>query len=319
MVRPDSCFPSRNSLAGTLGGWADKRLANCYNRPMGHDIKFVFRGDVSRIFDSFTDLLDIRIAFFSPDGREIRVGKGRPICDYCRLLRHCLRYEETCLALDRKRREEAAEKGHLIGYTCHGGMTEAIMPVMADTGLIGFVMIGQFRQREVLPRAISTQWKREIGTGDLEAAYLAAPCFDLAKTRDIFFLFSSLVQLIVSQRMVQVNASNPIQSLLAYIDEHSEDTLELREAAHLVHLSVSSLSQQFKQATGKSFRQFQIEKRLDRADALFRTMPQLSIGEVAARLGYDDPLYFSKLYKRHRGCSPKETLRRYQKERHVQP
>lgn len=290
-----------------------------YNPSMGHDIKFVFRGDVSRIFDSFTDLLDIRIAFFSPDGREIRVGKGRPICDYCHLLRQRLGYEETCLALDRKRREEAAEKGHLVSYTCHGGMSEAIMPVMADTGLIGFVMIGQFRLREVLPRKISAQWKREVGTGGLEAAYLAAPCFDFAKTRDILFLFSSLVQLIVSHRMVQVNASMPIQSLLAYIDEHPGDTLELREAARLVHLSVSSLSQQFKQATGKSFRQFQIERRLDWADALFRTMPQLSIGEVAAKLGYDDPLYFSKLYKRHRGYSPKEALRRCEAERQVQP
>lgn len=286
---------------------------------MGHNIKFVFRGDVSRIFDSFTSLLDIRIAFFSPSGREIRVGRGRPICSYCRLLRGKLGYEQTCLALDEKRRREAAQKGHLICYTCHGGMTEAVMPVAAETGLIGFVMIGQFRQRGSLPRSLAAKWKRHVGTDDLKTAYLGTPRFEPEQTKDILFLFSSLVQLIVSQRMVQVNASSPVQSLLTYIDEHPEDTLQLDEAAQIVHLSVSSLSQQFKQATGKGLRQFQIEKKLDQADAYFRTSPHLSIGEVAARLGYGDPLYFSKLYKRHRGHSPRETLRRYERERHIQP
>lgn len=278
---------------------------------MSHDIKFMFRRDISRIFDSFTDLLDIRIAFFSTDGREIPVGKNRAICTYCHLLRSRLGYERVCLALDEKRREQAKTKRHLISYTCHGGMVEAVVPVLEDGVLIGFIMIGQFRQKKDLPKAIASKWQREVGSEELKTAFWKTPQFEPEKIRDILLLFYSLVQLIVSQHMVQINAFGPVRSLLTYIEENPNQMLNLRQAAHMVHRSVSSLSHMFKQTTGKSFKQFQIEKKLDKADEYFLTEPQRSIGEVATELGYQDPLYFSKLYKRHRGHSPKEKLRRH--------
>lgn len=54
---------------------------------MKYPMKYIFRKEVQDILDIFTDLFDIRIAFFSSQGQELKVGKRRGLCKFCHLLR----------------------------------------------------------------------------------------------------------------------------------------------------------------------------------------------------------------------------------------
>jgi AraC family transcriptional regulator of arabinose operon len=81
-------------------------------------------------------------------------------------------------------------------------------------------------------------------------------------------------------------------------------TLTVRDAAAQIGRSPSSLSHLFKKLTGNGFRQFQITRKIEEADRLLQTFPQMPIKEIAERLGFQDPLYFSRLYRRHRDQSP---------------
>jgi len=44
-------------------------------------------------------------------------------------------------------------------------------------------------------------------------------------------------------------------------------------------------------------------------------MPNLSVSEVAYKLGYNDPLYFSRAYKKSKKIPPREFKKRYAKAR----
>jgi AraC-like DNA-binding protein len=92
--------------------------------------------------------------------------------------------------------------------------------------------------------------------------------------------------------------------ILAYLNEHPEEMLSLTDAADLIRCSISSLSHRFKETAGTSFKNYQLTRKLDAADEYMRTSPELSIAQIAQRLGFDDPLYFSRLYKKYRGTSP---------------
>ena len=50
-----------------------------------------------------------------------------------------------------------------------------------------------------------------------------------------------------------------------------------------------------------------ISLRLEQAMRLLQT--DMRVKDVAHAVGYDDPLYFSRLFKRHYGCSPSEARR----------
>ncbi|PXA04289.1 hypothetical protein DDZ13_07075 [Coraliomargarita sinensis] len=79
----------------------------------------------------------------------------------------------------------------------------------------------------------------------------------------------------------------------------------LRDYASTSGLSVSQFSHLFKQHTGISPMNYQTEIRMQRACEFLDTTSS-SIKDVAWRLGYDDPLYFSRTFKKCTGLSPSQ-------------
>jgi len=281
-----------------------------YSCFMPQYFKFMFQKDVRRIFFHFSALLGIRTTFFSLDGSQLHVGGEKPNCTYCTLLREKLGYKVCCDTFDENKRQEAEQLQDLVAYECPGGMTGATAPIISHGKVLCFVMIGQFRQSDHVPDKIAQEWRRIHGTEELNTAYMNTPLYEPNKIEDIMGLLSMLVKYVASQNMIHISNS-PIVPLLQYIDDHPEDMLGLQDAADLVHRSISSLSHLFKKTTGKGFRQYQIEKKLDKADDYFRTSQALSVAQVAKKLGYEDPLYFSKLYKKHRGYPPVQAIKQF--------
>jgi AraC-like DNA-binding protein len=55
---------------------------------------------------------------------------------------------------------------------------------------------------------------------------------------------------------------------------------------------------------GSNFKQLCILKRIQRFESLIASDPTISIREAAFRVGYSDPFYFSRLYKKVRLAAP---------------
>jgi AraC-like DNA-binding protein len=53
-----------------------------------------------------------------------------------------------------------------------------------------------------------------------------------------------------------------------------------------------------------SFKQLCLLKRIRRFETLVSTEPSLSVSEAVYRIGYEDPLYFSRQYKKTRHITP---------------
>ena len=268
-------------------------------------MEFVFRPAAQEIFDHFCSIWGVRIALFKPNGERILFGKTGAECTYCRLLRADLGYEDKCLALDRTKQEEAAKSNGTVLYTCHGGMTDAIIPLSDDGRLLGFVSAGQFRTLEsVLPEAVRTEWENRYGDSALVEAFDQAPRIRSEHVEHVLALLSILVRFIVSQHMIEIRQEDAIQPILLYMEQNIERNVTLAEVAAVAHRSPSTLSHVFRRVLGQNFKRVQINMKLDRAEQLLRTNPQMTVREVAYRLGYQDPLYFSRLFKKYRHAAP---------------
>ncbi|MDM8005451.1 MAG: PocR ligand-binding domain-containing protein [Phycisphaerae bacterium] len=279
------------------------------DREYASGLEFVFHPQVEAIFDCFCDLHDIRLGFYTAGGGELRVGKARSNCRYCHMLQTRLGYRETCIRLDRQRREEAEGlQTNLLSYECHGGMIDAVMPVRLGGRVIGFVMIGQFRTGTSPPASVLHKAKTGRMVGRLLDAYAEAPRFSPEQVRHLLGLFEVLVQFIAERRMIQLK--DVLGPLLSRLREHPEEHLSLSTAAAMVGRSATTLSHLFRRTLGKSFRQVRIEMALDKADEYFRNDAGIRVSDVAARLGFDDPLYFSRLYRKYRGIPPGRRIRK---------
>ena len=98
-------------------------------------------------------------------------------------------------------------------------------------------------------------------------------------------------------------ASDRILQTVAFMERHVELRLTITALAARAGLPVSTFGHQFRQRTGRPPMAYFIQLKVGRAcDLLQQTA--LTVREIAGQLGYDDPYYFSRIFKRVQGCSP---------------
>ncbi len=95
----------------------------------------------------------------------------------------------------------------------------------------------------------------------------------------------------------------PLVRAIAYIDEHYSRQIQLSDAAEAASVSSAYLSRLFGEHTGSSFVDYLTSLRIERAERLIREN-SMSIKEVSFATGYQDPNYFSKIFRKIVGVSP---------------
>ncbi len=88
-----------------------------------------------------------------------------------------------------------------------------------------------------------------------------------------------------------------------YVVVHVDEKLSLESVAKGVYLNPSYISHVFKRVTGMNFIEYMTEVKMDRAKVLLRDS-QVKIYDVAAAIGYSNPEYFAKSFKKKTGYAP---------------
>ncbi len=116
-------------------------------------------------------------------------------------------------------------------------------------------------------------------------------------------LLRKIVEKVQTWRMVQ--AKGKLECAKEYIEEHFSDPLTLEVVASHVELSPYYLSKLFKEKKGITFIDFLTHVRIEKAKA-YMLDPEISIKEVCFKVGYKDPNYFSRVFKKNVAQSPKQ-------------
>ena len=109
-----------------------------------------------------------------------------------------------------------------------------------------------------------------------------------------------------------IQGKKEIQSALDYIEKNFEKGVTLEEVAEYVHLSTFYLSKLFKKELNVNFVSYVIERKIEKAKELLEStdMPVLNI---ALELNYQEPNYFSKVFKKVTGMTPSDYRKRNEK------
>jgi AraC family transcriptional regulator len=95
-----------------------------------------------------------------------------------------------------------------------------------------------------------------------------------------------------------------LQRTMTYIQTHLEQELSLTTLAALVHLSPDHFARLFKQATGKTPRQYVLACRIARAKQLL-TETAMPLSAIGLEVGCADQSYFTALFRQHVATTPK--------------
>lgn len=95
-----------------------------------------------------------------------------------------------------------------------------------------------------------------------------------------------------------------------YIDQHIEELITIQELGQLIYRSPDYLSKHFKAEFGQTPYQYLLEQKMSIA-CFSLTNTTLPIQQIAKSLGYDDAQYFSGLFKKKTGFSPREYQKKF--------
>lgn len=100
--------------------------------------------------------------------------------------------------------------------------------------------------------------------------------------------------------------SNDLHSKMErYIEEHFKKKISLETMADELHANKSYLSRLYKEKQGINISDAILQKKVEAAKDYLRKT-DLKIYEVSEKIGFDDTGYFSKVFKKYTGQSPKE-------------
>lgn len=94
-----------------------------------------------------------------------------------------------------------------------------------------------------------------------------------------------------------------IRKVLTYLCENSTRRMTLGELARIGSLSSSRMSHLFREQMGETPMQYLEKRRIEQAQDLLR-MTSKTVSQVAYEVGFNNPFYFSRIFKRRLGRNP---------------
>jgi two-component system response regulator YesN len=95
-----------------------------------------------------------------------------------------------------------------------------------------------------------------------------------------------------------------VKAVGVYLRENYRKPYSLERLADSLGFKTAYLLRLYRKVTGSTPTQELIRLRIEKAKRLLVGHPQLEVKQVAAAVGYEDPLYFSRMFKRETGLNP---------------
>ena len=123
---------------------------------------------------------------------------------------------------------------------------------------------------------------------------------------DVYMLELLERALTLRDRESENQGKRALKKGLKYIEENfSDESLSLNSVAGAIGVSGNYFSSIFSQEMQMTFIEFVTKKRMEKAKKLL-IQTQLHSNEIAGKVGYKDPHYFSFVFKKTVGCTPRE-------------
>ncbi len=117
--------------------------------------------------------------------------------------------------------------------------------------------------------------------------------------------FIELIRYFTEKMILQGEGNDPISKAKTYIHDHYRESFSLEDVADYVELTPTYFTKLFKDQTQQTFIDYVTDYRIEKSKELLR-QTNLSLKEIAYEVGYKDPNYYSRVFKKWTNLSPKQ-------------
>ena len=132
---------------------------------------------------------------------------------------------------------------------------------------------------------------------------------DKDKLKAVANIIEMSAKFIHLSRVVSLKHPSTIERITKYVDDNLHNTISISDISRHLSLSKSYLSRLIKESFRMPLSQYVLRVKIEKAQMLFRDTNKDS-KEIAVASGFDDPNYFSRVFKKIVGISPSQYRKR---------
>lgn len=262
---------------------------------------------IEELMKSFYMLSGIRSVLFGTDFREI-TSYPKESCDFCRLMKRCPKTRRKCNYADRRSFQKCEKENGLVIYKCHAGLVEAVMPLYENKNIIGYLMFGQITDNpdktelyEKVP-----EWQERCA---LDGTALVEGIENITYKSETHIRAAAKIMEVCTyymlyQEMILPDNSKVLEGAKSYIEAHLGDNIEIDALCKELQVGRTKLYEIFREEIKMGVSKYILIRRMHRAKKLLKTT-DMSVDEIAGSVGFADYNYFSRVFKKTYGKSPK--------------
>lgn len=259
------------------------------------------------LMQSFYMLSGIRLVLFDSDFHEV-LSYPKHDCEFCRLIKSCPNTRRKCNYADKKSCQKSEKENSLIIYKCHAGLVEAVMPLHESEKIIGYLMFGQITDnsnKSVLYKKIEyMSEKYNLDINLLKKGIENTPFRNEEQIHAAAKIMEACTSYIIYKELITPENDKIFKAAKAYIENHLEEDININQLCNSLNIGRTKLYEIFKKELKMGISKYILHQRMHRAKKLLKTT-ELPIPEISEKVGFSDYNYFSRVYKKTYGKSPK--------------
>ncbi len=262
--------------------------------------------ELRNLLRDFYTLTRIRIVVFDAEMQEVLSYPEAPV-HFCSILRQDPGMNHQCMKSDLSACAQCARTGNVVTYRCHAGLTETVVPIQDEYGVIGYLMFGQ-----VLPSRGAEATRKQIlkalpeslfpGITDAVAQIPQITDEEISAAATILQILTTYVH---SSRLVVLRNDSFPRQLEDYIVHHLSRTITAEDLCREFRISRSRLYALSEQYLEMGVAEYIRHARIRQAGKLLTTTDR-SITDIANATGFADYTHFSRVFRQITGMSARQ-------------
>lgn len=268
------------------------------------------RLDINRIREMLTnlqELTNLRFSLHTTGAQEIITVNRRS--DFCNLICETQYGYQKCFNSDLKGIEMAKLLEKPYQYRCHAGLIDTTIPIYNRGELAAIILFGQILDDS----PIEDQWRRSAQSCEwhtemysLKKAFYELPRLSSRAIRAAYEIINTCVSEVRLSQLLSIEQMSDYERLTLYLKSNYAKALNAETIAGELSMSKSRLYRVVQEAGGgKSLNTLITEERVYAAKRLLKTS-SAPVREIGAQVGILDYNYFTKLFRRYTGRTPRD-------------
>ena len=255
------------------------------------------------VLKDFNCLSGLRIGIFDEAGKEL-AAYPEECCQFCSQLKKNKIASGICDASDQKAFHAVRASGKLNIYQCDFGLTEVVYPILDESKLAGYIMIGQMISGLTGAQTVSMRCAPYFSDKQqMDMLIDTVTRLDDDRIRACASVMRICAIYLSLTKKVRRMRTKKSQEFREYIQMHFREPITTASVGQKLGLGKTAVCHLAKQEFNTSLLNYVNHLRIEEIKRLLENT-DLSLKEIAAVMGFGDQNYLSRLFKCKTNMTP---------------